>query len=109
MARVIVEVLQEELGSRFDSDTKDAWEDGLKALINGISKSLKYSIRTQSIINLMNSKLIKYSVSSQQEGGGHCPPPDRFDSPSDRRCPPLMGRHPGPGQRYRQRCLRQVS
>ena len=72
MARVIVEVLQEELGSRFDSDTKDAWEDGLKALINGISKSLKYSIRTQSIINLMNSKLIKYSVSSQQEGGRYC-------------------------------------
>ena len=41
MARVIIEVLEEELGSRFDSDTKDAWEDGLKALINGISKSLK--------------------------------------------------------------------
>jgi len=41
MAHVIVEVLQEELGNRFDSDTKDAWEDGLKALINGISKNLK--------------------------------------------------------------------
>jgi len=41
MAHIIVEVLEEELGSRFDSDIKDAWEDGLKALIGGISKSLK--------------------------------------------------------------------
>jgi len=41
MARIIVEVLEEELGNRFDSDTKDAWEDGLKALVAGISKNLK--------------------------------------------------------------------
>ena len=41
MAHVIVEVLQEELGSRFDSDTKDAWEDGLKALVGALSKTLR--------------------------------------------------------------------
>jgi hypothetical protein len=29
------------MGSRFDRDVKDAWEDGLKALVNGISKNLK--------------------------------------------------------------------
>jgi len=40
-ARSMIQVLEEELGSRFNSDVKDAWEDGLKALINGISKNLK--------------------------------------------------------------------
>ncbi len=39
--RIIVEVLEEEMGSRFTSDVKDAWEDGLRALINGIAKNLK--------------------------------------------------------------------
>jgi len=40
-SRIIIEVLEEEMGSRFDRDVKDAWEDGLKALVNGISKNLK--------------------------------------------------------------------
>ena len=41
MSRIIIEVLQEEMGSRFDSDTKDAWEDGLKALVGALSKTLR--------------------------------------------------------------------
>ena len=40
-SNVIVQVLEEELGSRFDADVKGAWEDGLRALTNGISKNLK--------------------------------------------------------------------
>ena len=29
------------MGSRFDREVKDAWEDGLKALVNAVSKTLK--------------------------------------------------------------------
>ena len=43
------------MGSRFTTDVKDAWEDGLRALINGISKNLKY-------VTYHNSKLLLSNV-----------------------------------------------
>ena len=59
-ARIIVEVLEEEMGSRFTADVKDAWEDGFRILIDGVSKNLKYVTSQFKIIVIkcFNSQLI---------------------------------------------------
>jgi hypothetical protein len=38
---VLEEVLAEELGSSFNAEAKQAWKNGIAALVAGISKTLK--------------------------------------------------------------------